>query len=115
MFSHWVADFLCQTTWMSENKSKNFLALLSHGIVYTGMLTYMIASLGLRMDLNPTNLLVYGGLNGVAHVCVDGVSSRITSYFWRKKNVHSFFCVIGLDQFIHFVILYTTMSVYLTP
>jgi hypothetical protein len=95
---------------MSENKSKNFLALLSHGLVYTGMLTYMIVSLGVRIGLSPTDMLLYVGLNGVAHVCVDGISSRITSYFWHKKNVHVFFCVIGLDQFIHFAILYGTMG-----
>jgi hypothetical protein len=117
MFSHWIADFLCQTTWMSMNKSKNILALFSHGLVYTGMLIYLVFMVGGRMigTLGLEDVLYFGVANGILHFCVDGVSSTITSYLWKKEKIHNFFCVIGLDQFVHFVTLYVTMKMYLLP
>ena len=115
MLSHWVADFLCQTSWMAENKSKNFLALLSHGLVYTGMLAYMVMMLGGRMGMEYTAMGMFILINGLSHVGVDFFTSKITSYFWRTGRIHNFFVTIGLDQYIHFVILYVTMWVYLVP
>ena len=36
-FLHWVADFVFQTDWMAQNKSKNNKPLLVHVGVYTAV------------------------------------------------------------------------------
>lgn len=35
MLSHWIADFLCQSDWMAQNKSKSWKVLLLHTLTYS--------------------------------------------------------------------------------
>jgi len=111
MFGHWVADFLCQSRWMAENKSEKFVALFTHGAVYTLVLTYLmlITTMHVGEQQELYKVLLFCIMNGVCHLGVDGVTSRITKYCWNKGRTHWFFMVIGLDQFIHFAILFETM------
>lgn len=94
LFVHWVSDFLLQSNWMAQNKSKSLLALTTHTVVYAIPMT------------------LFGGLfaliNGVLHFVIDFITSRITSYLWAKKEVHYFFVVIGLDQLLHAICLIYT-------
>jgi len=30
ILAHWIADFICQTNWMAQNKSKSYKALSLH-------------------------------------------------------------------------------------
>jgi len=115
MFAHWLADFVCQTSWMANNKSKNVFALFSHAAVYTGVLLYMLLMLAVHIDQQECIecILKFGLLNGFAHFCIDGVTAPINKYLWSKNWTHKFFCMIGFDQFIHFVFLYVTMKMYL--
>ena len=94
---HFIGDFVLQSRWMGENKSKNWLALLAHVGVYTACLT----PLGFR----------YALLNGGIHFVVDAATSRVTSRMWEKKNVYGFFTVIGLDQMIHAMTLLSTLLI----
>ncbi|PQO46309.1 DUF3307 domain-containing protein [Blastopirellula marina] len=103
MLTHWIADFLCQTRWMAENKSKDLKALSAHVGVYTvvlGVLCWPLFSLlgGLAFML----------VNGVLHFVVDFITSRISSYFYQQKNMHAFFATVGFDQYLHFVCLWGT-------
>lgn len=88
---HFIADFVLQTDKMAINKSSNNLWLGFHVLVYT------------------TVLLLFGWqfalLNGVAHFLTDWITSRVTSYLWKKEKRHWFFTVIGLDQAIHMTTL----------
>lgn len=113
MLAHWLADFVCQTSWMATNKSKNWLALASHVGVYSLVLMYMTLMMSLHYESAPVDVLKFGFINGFCHFWVDAVTSRITKYLWTKGDVHNFFVIIGFDQFIHFAILYGTMRVYL--
>ena len=96
LFSHWVADFVFQSDWMAQNKSKSWKALLIHCGCYGGI----IAS----MTLSP----IFGLLNALIHIPVDYITSRINSKLWADKKVHWFFVSVGFDQLIHFITLILT-------
>jgi membrane-bound metal-dependent hydrolase YbcI (DUF457 family) len=100
LLSHWIADFVFQTTWMATNKSKNIWALLAHVVTYTVILGF------LTLPFYFPNLLFWVLLNGLLHGITDFITSRISAYFWQKKDVHYFFVTIGLDQVIHYLCLF---------
>lgn len=95
LFLHFIADFVCQTSWMAQNKSKNFLALFSHVLTYG--LVLFLGTIYFGIDKAFLFSLVNFGL----HLLVDFFTSKATSYLWKKGDVHNFFVVIGLDQLIH--------------
>ena len=99
---HWIADFLCQTDYMAQNKSKTMNALLLHTVVYT------------VIWLAPT-IMVMGQTAGwfllvtlIAHTATDYITSRINSKLWTDKKVHWFFVSIGFDQLLHYTQLLLT-------
>src|SRR5580693_1060667 len=92
MLNHWIADFIFQTRKQATNKSTSNYWLAKHVCVYT---LAMMLPFGWR----------YALINGAAHFCTDWVTSRGTSYFWKKGDTHSFFAVIGFDQFLHMSVL----------
>jgi hypothetical protein len=118
MTVHFVADFVFQTDWMAQNKSKRWDALALHCAVYAGCFLW-------RGPLFAVALLAL-------HFVTDAVTSRITSRLWFFKreegiweqasytmpkhgrtlvnpftptvgNRHWFFVVIGFDQWLHLV------------
>ena len=91
---HWFADFILQTSWMAQNKSKDNFALSVHVFVYS--IPFMVIGFW------------YAILNGFLHFCIDYFTSRITSNLWSKGDVHNFFVIIGLDQSLHFICLFGT-------
>jgi hypothetical protein len=93
--AHWIADFICQTDKMAINKSTSWKWLSSHVGTYTLLM----------LPFGP----VFAIANGLTHLFVDAVTSRATSYLWKKGDRHNFFVVIGLDQLIHTAILISTM------
>jgi hypothetical protein len=92
---HFVADFIFQSRWMAENKSNKWRALSFHCVIYSVFFLWW----------GPA----FAALTFVGHFVVDGVSSRITSYFWHKGERHKFFVVIGADQLVHAVVLAETL------
>ncbi len=109
---HWVGDFFLQSHWMSLNKSKRNDVLAMHVGVYTATL---FAGSGLIFVLlggfryYSYEVPAFALINGILHFGTDYVTSRITSYLWRKERIHDFFVMIGVDQFIHQVTLAVTM------
>jgi hypothetical protein len=106
ILAHWIADFICQTNWMAQNKSKSYKALSLHILSYTTALALVM----FLLTQNPNSFL-YALINGAIHFVVDAVTSRITSKLYAKGDVHNFFVVIGLDQAIHMATLVATMEV----
>ena len=103
---HFISDFVYQTNDMAVNKSKNNWWLSYHAIVYGVILFCISNAFGL---FDTWQLIMYWAVtNAAIHWCVDYCTSRVTSYLWKKGDVHYFFVVIGLDQFIHYTCLFWT-------
>lgn len=100
---HWIADFVLQSDWMAKNKSSNNKALISHVSVYT--ITLLVFSL---VFLPVEYAYIWALINGVLHLGVDYVTSRINTYLWNKGRVHDFFVMVGFDQLIHYACLFGT-------
>lgn len=112
--SHWVSDFVLQSHWMATNKSKSMDALLSHVAVYyvsmiacTGALFYHLYGVDAELWVM---LALWWFINGIAHLGVDFVTSRITSRLWAKGDYHNFFVVVGFDQLLHYACLFVTLE-----
>lgn len=88
MSLHFIGDWLLQTSWMAMNKSRSWIALGTHVLVYS--LTFLLP-LG----------VTFAVVTGLLHFLVDAITSRITSAFWSKHNYRFFFLTIGVDQLIH--------------
>src|SRR3954468_4200259 len=98
LFSHWVADFVCQSDWMAVNKSRDIEALMLHASVYT----FVLGCLNIHLSF------LFLVITFVAHFFTDGVTSRIASYLWEKEKRHWFFVTIGFDQLLHYAQLLIT-------
>ena len=98
LFLHWIFDFVLQTNKMALNKSKSFSALLDHCLVYS--LWAFCVGLSFSNAWTLYSLLLW------SHFIIDGITSRITSYLWKKEKRHWFFVTIGLDQFIHYATIF---------
>jgi hypothetical protein len=88
---HFIADFIFQTDKMALNKSSNTKWLSIHVLVYS----LFFAFFGWK----------FTAVTYIAHWLTDFVSSRVTSYLWKKEKRHWFFVVIGLDQALHMTAL----------
>lgn len=99
---HFVADFMLQTHWQAQNKSKNNGALALHVATYSGCLlltTGIIFPSSIQSPL--AELWAFVILNGALHFATDYFTSRWTSKLYAKGDWHNFFVVVGLDQLIH--------------
>lgn len=104
---HWIGDFLLQTRWQAENKSKRLLPLILHCCSYCIAICLFGAAVFSFMphEAWPQLALIFGVISAFLHGCVDFVTSRMTSKAYQEGNMHKFFYIIGLDQFIHFICL----------
>jgi len=112
--NHWLGDFVCQTRWMANNKSKNPWALTLHVTTYSLVLFVGLLNPWLTFADKVTGeaLLWFIGVNFVLHWLTDITTSQFTKYFWAKQDVHKFFVVVGLDQLIHQLCLMTTARMF---
>lgn len=94
LFGHWIADFVLQSHWMATNKATNNWALAYHVLVYSVVMTcfYFVVT---------HNWIMIFLFTFVTHFATDYVSSRATKYYMNRREIHNFFVVIGLDQFVH--------------
>lgn len=100
LFTHWFADFILQSDYVAQNKSKSNLVLFHH--VYLYMLPFV--ALGFLIPITLGWVL----LNFILHYTIDFVTSRINARLWEKKQVHWFFVCVGFDQFLHYASLLLT-------
>jgi hypothetical protein len=110
LVAHFVADFVCQTDWMAQNKSKRWDALALHVAVYGAAVLAVLAPLGLFGVIADPGTVgwVWLAVNLCAHFVQDAITSRINSRLWQAKEVHWFFVSIGFDQLLHYVTLFVT-------
>lgn len=95
---HWLADFVMQTHWQAQNKSKSNIALAHHVITYTAFLGVAVPGIFFQVGLNAALFVL---VNGALHFVTDWLTSRASSKLYAKQDWHNFFVVIGFDQLIH--------------
>ncbi len=108
-FIHFIADFLCQTREMANNKSKSIKWLSLHVFVYSLVTTFC----WLIFTINLETLISIFFVTFITHWCTDFYTSKLTTYFYIKNNLFAFFSVIGFDQFIHTTTLILTYNYYI--
>lgn len=100
---HWLADFVLQSDWMAQNKSKRLDALAYHVFVYTAAL-----AVAAQLVMPAHAAIWYPLVNGALHFVTDIVTSRITAALYARNQRHWFFVVIGFDQLLHAAALLLT-------
>lgn len=111
IFTHWVADFICQSDWMAKNKSKSNEALFVHIMAYSSTLMFLTGVIGIACGYGDDScrpLIYFTLVNGAAHFIIDYFTSRYNSKMWAAGKVHEFFVGVGFDQALHMATLYGT-------
>ncbi len=102
---HYVADFLCQTREMATKKGSSILWLSIHVLTYTfcfgGVFGFYLLWSESMSDKSVMEINTFIILNGILHWVTDFLTSKLTSYFYKKENMYGFFSIVGLDQLIH--------------
>lgn len=110
---HWYADFVCQTDKQAKGKSSDNLQLLAHTSSYGLIITistyilYLTNQFGAQYWYTP---LIFGIIQFITHTVVDWMTSRINKKLWEDGLIHEFFVMIGFDQLIHYVILFSSLA-----
>lgn len=105
---HWIADFILQTHWQAQNKSKRLDALARHVGSYT--LALCVGTMAIFAgSASVARVAIFAVVNGALHFATDFFTSRWTSKLYAKQDWHNFFVVVGLDQLIHQTTLAVTM------
>jgi uncharacterized protein DUF3307 len=107
---HWFADFVLQTHWQAQNKSKSLDALGRHVGIYTIVLLFAVPWIfpG-QLETYSARWFAFVVSNGAFHFVTDYFTSRASRHFSAKQDWHNFFVVVGLDQLIHQATLAGTM------
>lgn len=114
IFIHWLADFHMQTIEMSSNKSKSNFWLTMHVLTYTfvTLLFWHLVLLQPTGDYNFTDYFMFFNFIFSTHWITDYITSRMTSKRYAEGRIHDFFVVVGFDQFLHYVQLFTAYYVF---
>jgi hypothetical protein len=115
IISHLISDFFLQTRWMANHKSYKPLALGLHIVVYTAamFLCFVWAMYQGFLSFEYEQIIFWCCLNGFIHGVVDSVTSKITSWAAEEKRWGLFFNVVGIDQALHYLVLFYTGNVVL--
>ena len=104
LFAHYVADFLCQTDYMAQNKSQSNTILMTHVGIYSLVITVGMWLIGIGL----LNGFIFYVSCFVFHFITDYITSRQTKRLFGKKDYHWGFAVVGIDQFAHYCQLLIT-------
>ena len=115
---HWFADYFLQPYWIKVGKVNNFSILFLHVIIYSAALF-----LGLYFFVGAVKALKYGLLNGLLHLAVDFLTSKIISKnsssieinpdrsmpLYKRINIYIPVLFLGFDQLLHQACLILTL------
>lgn len=117
---HYIANFICQDQKWALNKSKSNLALVKHTATYTYVFMliycfiYFFGGFSYEESIFKLKFLLFFPITFLTHTAVDYITSRIVSKRFADKYLGSSipnfgaFSIIGLDQVIHYGILFLT-------
>lgn len=103
MFGHWLADFVCQTDYMALNKSRCNKALTWHVFIYSLVTTVFYGIVTLNVAQTAFAFAILFG----THWVTDYVTSRASATLWKENKRKWFFTMIGFDQFLHLMIIWS--------
>lgn len=101
LIGHLIGDFLLQTTWMAMNKSKKWMPLITHCIVYT-LSVFVVTLIGGEALSIGAIVLIFS-----SHILLD----RRTFVVWWVKHImgskgnDAGWLTIMADQVFHILIL----------
>jgi len=111
MLFHWIGDFVFQSRYMAENKSKLLSALFLHTVIYSIVMAigiwllvpiiyfstmYVINFVFWKWAL--ATLLIF-----IFHTLTDATTSQMTAKFHARGQIKKFFTTIGFDQWFHLI------------
>lgn len=118
---HWIADFIMQDEKWALGKSKNWTDLLNHTFTYS--ICWYIPIIFMFMYLSSNNWensmyvinsMFFLFITLICHTTTDYFTSRIVSKKFANKEYGSVipnlggFTIIGFDQVLHYIQLFTT-------
>jgi hypothetical protein len=106
LFVHFVGDFVAQTNSMATRKSKSFKWLSVHVLVYA-----IITAICWDLFLGVGDAALCFVMTFLSHLIIDFITSKITRYYFNRKEYHKFFMIVGIDQFAHFTTLFLTYTI----
>ena len=104
-----MADFVFQSDEMAKNKSKKLSYLLEHVLVYTMVFT-MTSLIYFFNNLEIFKVWKFIAITFIFHGLTDYITSKITSYYYKKEKRHDFFVTIRADQVLHYLQLIITYN-----
>mgnify|MGYP001273472948 CR=1 FL=1 len=113
---HFVADFVLQPYWMKIQKSRIPEIMALHVIIYT-----IVLFTGLQFFYDGMTSFYYASVNGVIHLFIDFISSRIISKssndlvikegdgpLYERVDMYYPIILLGIDQLLHHISLIIT-------
>ena len=120
--AHWVADFVLQKEEWARGKHNSITDLLSHTVYYSMIMffivfVYQLITIKDLTTLRVEYILLFWFITLVTHTLVDFITSKFAHKLLDKQQYYTtvpnlgFFSVIGLDQLIHYIILFLTYKI----
>lgn len=101
---HWAGDFCLQTHGQATRKSTEDGPLAEHVTAYS--LVWLIGAYCILGNWDCA--VIFASITWVAHFTTDYCTSRIGKKYFDKQDYHNGFVVIGFDQILHYIQLFTT-------
>lgn len=105
LLSHFLCDFVLQTSEQAERKHKLEWDLFAHVFMYS-----LVMSVFMLTILTPLNVFRFFIVTGVTHYIIDAFTSNISKSFFDRKDYHNGFVTVGADQVLHYIQLYLTVK-----
>ena len=121
LFGHWISDFVLQKNKLKPSKDKNLKhkikkllkKLFPHTVQYSLILTCLVFTLDFFNVFGAQdewNTLIFFGITFITHYITDFITTMINSKYLSRNLRHKYFVMIGLDQSIHFLLLFWSID-----
>ena len=113
---HILGDIVLQTKSQETDKHVNFRHLLEHVLIYSCVMTIPIMLndylnlfiYQLNVGEHFKDITLFFGIMFISHLIIDYFFSKIIEK--NSNNNKNFLLSVQIDQLIHYLVLYTTLS-----